>query len=190
MRQLWNTKQGHYHHGIVKNAVKLKSSGVKRLIEDALWTQGIRSKSNLKRNRYEFQTDCHGFRKWFKTRCELAGMKSINIEKLMGHSLGISDSYYKATENEFLDDFLKAVPLLTISVENRLQIDMKEVENQSRNNDASAKSQLYEKEQAIALLTGENSANTDAIAALSESDHESLIKEIEMLKYDKSAQRR
>ena len=188
MRQLWNTKRGHYHHGIVKNAIKLKSSGVKRLIEDALWTQGIRSKSNLKRNRYEFQTD-HGFRKWFKTRCEIAGMKSINTEKLMGHSVGISDSYYRATENEFLDDFLKAVPLLTISIENRLQIDMKEVENQSRNNDASAKSQLYEKEQAIALLTGENSANTDAIAALSD-QITSLIKEIEMLKYDKSAQRR
>jgi hypothetical protein len=48
-------------------------------MEDALWTQGIRKKSKLKRNRYEFQTD-HGFRKWFKTRCEISGMKSINIE--------------------------------------------------------------------------------------------------------------
>ncbi len=40
-------------------------------MEDALWTQGIRKKSKLKRNRYEFQTD-HGFRKWFKTRCEIS----------------------------------------------------------------------------------------------------------------------
>jgi hypothetical protein len=29
MRQLWNTKQGHYHHGTIKDAAKLKSSGVK-----------------------------------------------------------------------------------------------------------------------------------------------------------------
>ena len=36
MRQLWNTKEGQYHHGTIKDAVKLKSSGVKRLIEDAL----------------------------------------------------------------------------------------------------------------------------------------------------------
>lgn len=71
MRQLWNTKLGHYHRGTIKAPDKLKSSGVKRLIEDALWTQGIRKKSNLKRNRYEFQTD-HGLRKWFKTRCEMA----------------------------------------------------------------------------------------------------------------------
>ena len=33
----------------------------------------------------------------------------------MGHSMGISDSYYRATENEFLEDYLKASPLLTIT---------------------------------------------------------------------------
>lgn len=183
MRQLWNTKLGHYHRGTIKAPDKLKSSGVKRLIEDALWTQGIRKKSNLKRNRYEFQTD-HGLRKWFKTRCEIAGMKSINIERLMGHSIGISDSYYRATENEILDDYLKAIPLLTIGTENRLQIQMKEVLEQSRNNDASIKSQLYEKEQAIAGLTEGNTSGTDAIAALSDQVIR-LMKEIEILKKDR-----
>ena len=59
----------------------------------------IRKKLNLKRNRYEFQTD-HRLRKWFKTRCEISGMKSINIEILMGHSIGISDSYYNITGGE------------------------------------------------------------------------------------------
>jgi hypothetical protein len=105
MRQLWNTKQGHYHQGTMKDPDKLKPPGVKRLIEDSLWTQGIRKKSDLKRKRYEFQTD-HGFRKWFKTRCEISGMKPINIEKLMGHSTGISDSYYRATEKELSEDYL------------------------------------------------------------------------------------
>ena len=47
---------------ILKNPEKFKSSGIKRLMEDALWTQGLRKKSNLKRNRYEFQTD-HGIEK-------------------------------------------------------------------------------------------------------------------------------
>jgi Iap family predicted aminopeptidase len=42
-------------------------------------------------------------------------MKPINIEKLMNHSVGISDSYYRATENELLEDYLKAVELLTIN---------------------------------------------------------------------------
>ena len=41
-------------------------------------------------------------------------MKPINVEVLMGHSTGISDSYYSATENELLEDYLKAVDFLTI----------------------------------------------------------------------------
>ena len=180
MRQLWNTKLGHYHHGTIKAPEKLKSSGVKRLIEDALWTQGIRKKSGLKRNRYEFQTD-HGLRKWFKTRCEIAGMKSINIEKLMGHSIGISDSYYRATEDELLDDYLKAIPFLTIGTENRLQMQIEKVQEQSKDSDASIKSQLYEKEQTIAVLTQGNLSNSDAIAALSDQVIK-LVKEIGILK--------
>jgi hypothetical protein len=51
MRQLWDTKKGYYHHGTIKESLKLKSSGIKRLMEDALWTQGIRKKSTLRRNR-------------------------------------------------------------------------------------------------------------------------------------------
>jgi integrase len=36
----------------------------------------------------------------------MAGMKSINIEKLMGHSLGMStNSYYRATSDEILKDY-------------------------------------------------------------------------------------
>ena len=71
-----------------------------------------RKKLGMRRNRYEFQTN-HGFRKWFKTRCEQSGMKSINIETLMGHSIGISrNDYYRITEEELLDEYLKAVDLL------------------------------------------------------------------------------
>lgn len=133
MRQLWNTKEGRYHHGTIKDGAKLQPSGVKRLVEDSLWTQGIRSKSNFKRNRYEFQTD-HGFRKWFKTRCEIAGMKSINIEILMGHSIGISDSYYRATEEELLMDYPKAVGHLTISNEHNLKKEFRQAMDKFKSN--------------------------------------------------------
>src|SRR5215207_4254672 len=180
MRQLWNTKQGHYHHGTIKDADKLKSSGVKRLIEDALWTQRIRKKADLKRNRYEFQTD-HGFRKWFKTRCEIARMKSINIEKMMGHSIGISDSYYRVTEDELLEDYLKAVPMLTIGSEQRLQNDIEKMMELSKNSVTNIESQLYEKEKAITMLTERDSINEDAIASLSD-QLSKLIEEVNTLK--------
>ena len=118
MRNIWDTKRG-FMKGLITAPKKLKSAGVKRLMEDALWAQGLRTKLESGKRRHEFQTD-HGFRKWFKTRCELAGMKPINIEKLMNHSIGISSSYYRATENELLEDYLKAVEVLTISQENKL----------------------------------------------------------------------
>ena len=43
----------------------------------------------------------------------------------MGHSIGISESYYKSTENEVLKDYLTAVNQLTIS--NESQIVRKEI---------------------------------------------------------------
>lgn len=129
MRHLWNTKKGHTH-GLVSAPKKLKSPGVKRLMEDALWTQGLRKKLEADKRRHEFQTD-HGLRKWFKTRCELAGMRSINVETLMSHSIGISDSYYRITEEELLEDYLKAVDFLNISIENSLKIENQYMKEQS-----------------------------------------------------------
>ena len=100
-----------------------------------LWTQGVRTKLENGIKRHEFQAD-HRFRKWFKTRCELAGMKSINIEILMGHSIGISDSYYRATENEILQDYLKSMDFLTIHDENRLRKEIMELRQRENENDA------------------------------------------------------
>ena len=54
-------------------------------------------------------------------------MKSINIETLIGHSAGISDSYYRATEDELLEDYLKAVDFLTISTENKLILENQKI---------------------------------------------------------------
>jgi hypothetical protein len=80
----------------------------------------LRSKLPDGKRRHEFQAN-HGFRKFFKTACETAGVKPIVTETLMGHSTGISDSYYRPTQNELLDDYLKAVPFLTITNEAALK---------------------------------------------------------------------
>ena len=104
------------------------------------------------KKRHEFQAD-HGFRKWFKTRCEIAGMKSINIETLMAHSIGISDSYYRPTEDELLDDYRKAIPFLTISDEHRLQEQVNELSEKTKDNDYVIKAKLQEKEEQIEALT-------------------------------------
>ena len=79
-------------------------------------------------------------------------MKSINIETLMGHSIGISDSYYRATEKELLEDYLKAVDHLTISNEHTLEKEISIVMEKSENNYNSLKAELYTKEKEINFL--------------------------------------
>ena len=111
MRDKWETtgNRGWNFLGSATGPERLKSAGVKRLFEDMMWRLGFRKE---KRRRHEFSI--HSIRKFFKTRAEQV-MKPINVETLMGHSTGISDSYYRPTDKELLDDYLSAVPLLTIS---------------------------------------------------------------------------
>lgn len=182
MRNLWNAAKlpKKEERGKINEPIKLRSVGIRRLVERSLWAQGIRTELEPGKRRHEFQTD-HGFRKWYKTQCEIAGMKPINIEKLMGHSVGISDSYYRATEKELLDDYLKAVPVLTIGSEYRLQNQIKKMQVESSYTNTTIKSQLYDKEQTISTLAEGNSSNIDAIAALSDQVMK-LTKEIEILK--------
>jgi len=107
MRNLWDvtTPKG---AGFVSAPLQLKPDGIKRLMERAIWAQGLRKKLAPNKKRHEFQVN-HSYRKWFKTRCEMSGMKPINTEILMNHSVGISDSYYRATEQELLEDYRHAL---------------------------------------------------------------------------------
>lgn len=125
MRDLWDTRvaQG---RGLVSVPQQLSAAGIKRLMERALWAQGQRKKLENGKKRHPYQAN-HSLRKWFRTRCELAGMKPINIETLMGHSTGINDSYYRPTEREILEDYLKAVPHLMINSESRTKMQLEEL---------------------------------------------------------------
>jgi hypothetical protein len=147
MRNLWDvtTPTG---KGLATIPVKLKPSGIKRLMERALWGQGIRTKLNEGKKRHEFQVD-HGYRKFLKTRCELGGMKPINIEKLLAHSTGISDSYYRATEQELLDDYLKAIGSLTIDERNKLKKRIDILEEKNEDEKYVIKAKLQEKDEQI-----------------------------------------
>ena len=99
--------------GLATFPKKLKSSAIKRLIERALWEQGIRHTLAPGTKHHEWKA-AHGFRKFYKSRTEQV-MRPINVEITMGHDIGVSASYYKPTEREVLEDYLKAVDLLTIN---------------------------------------------------------------------------
>jgi hypothetical protein len=166
MRNLWDvtTPLG---KGLATVPIKLKSSGIKRLMERALFGQGIRTRLIEGKKRHEFQVD-HGYRKFFKTRCELGGMKPINIEKLLSHSTGISDSYYRATEQELLDDYLKAMDSLTIDERNKLKKRIDKLEEKNEDEKYIIKAKLQEKDEQIKELKKNDKMKEDVLTNLSD----------------------
>jgi hypothetical protein len=81
-------------------------------------------------------------------------MKPINVEITMGHDIGISSSYYKPTEREVLDDYVKAIPLLTIHGNSSiLQKQVEELAERTNNNDYLLKAKLQEKDDALVTLS-------------------------------------
>jgi integrase len=167
MRDLWDTRVAQ-SRGLVTMPKKLSALGVKRLMERAIWAQGLRKKLALGKKRHPYQAN-HSLRKWFKTRCEISGMRPINVETLLSHNIGISNSYYRPTENELLEDYLKSVDSLTIN-DNKLalQKQLAELTEKSKQENYIIKGKLSDKEKEIELLKQRDSMNSDAIAALAE----------------------
>jgi integrase len=118
------------------------------------------------KRRHEFTV--HGFRKWFKTRCENAGVKPIITELFMGHSVGISDSYYRPTEKDLLEEYLKAVDALSISNENRLKMQVELLAASSKETEEMINARMADKDRELQLLRQRDELNNDALAALSE----------------------
>jgi integrase len=156
MRDLWQTTNMNYgaKFGLATFPKKLKSNAIKRLIERALWEQSIRHTLPPGAKHHEWKA-AHGFRKFYKSRAEQV-MKPINVEITMGHDIGVSASYYKPTEHEVLEDYLKAVDLLTINSDKLiLQKQVLELKEKSKDNEYVIKAKLEEKNVEIENMKGQ-----------------------------------
>jgi hypothetical protein len=106
---------------------------LERLISRTIEKSGIRT--------VERQTELHnehgkvrknvrltaGFRKFFDTQLIYADVKPAIKEMFMGHSIGLDDHYFKPSENDVLQEYLKAIDCLTINEENRLNKKVQEL---------------------------------------------------------------
>jgi integrase len=63
----------------------------------------------------------HGFRKFFTTQVINSRVNPEIREMLLGHKIGLASSYYRPTEQEMLEEYLKAEDNLTIDPANRLR---------------------------------------------------------------------
>jgi hypothetical protein len=163
MRDLWQTTNANQRQrlGLATHAKRFKSSGVKRLLERALWEQGIRQPLNNGQKRHEWKA-AHGFRKFYQTTANTA-MRSINVAWTMGHSIGISESYYKPTEDEVLKDYLNVVDQLTISDESQIvRKEIVELQKRSTDNEYILKAKLQVMESKYDHIRDEVSAMREA----------------------------
>jgi hypothetical protein len=150
MRDIWQTTNITYgaNLGLATCPIRLKSSGIKRLLERALWEQGLRRPLAKGVRRHEWKA-AHGFRKYYKSHAEQV-MKPINVEITMGHNIGLSESYYRPTQQEVLQDYLKAVDNLTIGVDKAvLQKQVDRIKQETKDNEYVIRGKLQEKDEEI-----------------------------------------
>ena len=96
-------------------------------------------------------------------------MRPLNVEISLGHDIGLSGSYYKPTEKEVLEDYLKTVDLLTIN-NNQIVLEKQiiELKENSKDNEYIIKAKLQEKEEQIQELKKNDKVKEDALASLSD----------------------
>jgi integrase len=140
-RDKFDPIKGRYGHGkqdSTTNIISMTPPAVRQYYNRLLFSIGIR---NEKKRRHDFSV--HGFRKWFKTRCEIGGMKPVNVETLLNHSTGISDSYYRPRESELLEEYLTvAEQHLSISTENKLKSELEETRKIDRDREKMANASM------------------------------------------------
>jgi len=101
-----------------------------------LWEKaGLRRKSGRKPHEVKA---VHGFRKFFATKLENAGIGRLIIETLLGHRISVLSNYYKPSDSELLEAYAKAIQELTIS--------------EALESKAKLKREMAEKDKKIALL--------------------------------------
>jgi len=167
MRDIWQTTNITYGAklGLATHPKRLKSSGIKRLLERALWEQGLRHKLAPGIRRHDWKA-AHGFRKFYKTRAEQV-MRPINVEITMGHNIGVSSSYYRPTDKELMEDYMKSIPLLTINTDTKLlEKQINELKENNQDDLSVLKRKLEEKNQEILSISMKNKSTDDKLNRL------------------------
>ena len=152
MRDIWQKTHHRYSHriGLAVEPEQLKSTAIKNMISSMWQVVGVRNQLGNGQKRHEFK-GVHGFRKFFETHCQLV-MNHNNIKMLMAHSLGESGNYHRPTETQLLEDYLKAVDLLTVNEEYRLSKKINELQEKNEEKDYVIKGKLHEKDEQINQL--------------------------------------
>jgi integrase len=129
IREMFNTQdplKGRYPRHISLYAI---SENIQNLLLRAGINTEVKQTESSQRGRERKEiARCHGFRKFATTNMIRSKVNPEAREMMLGHSIGLSDSYYRPDANEILQEYIKAVDLLTINEENRLQRKVKDLQ--------------------------------------------------------------
>lgn len=99
--------------GLATCPKKLSEGAIRKLLQRAWIAQGIRDILPEGQKRYDFKSS-HGFKKYFTTYCESAGVKESFVQFFTDHKEGSQASYRKPPVELALQEYLKAVEKLTV----------------------------------------------------------------------------
>ena len=121
----------------------------------------------------------HGFRKFTHT---VMANKRINPEireMLLGHKIGLSSSYYRPSESELLEEYLRVIPELTINEENRLQKQVQELKEQDEYSKYVIDKKLKEKDLAIENMQQAMKTVYEQVETFTKSFKDQTVKAVE-----------
>jgi integrase len=128
----------------------------------------------------------HGFRSFFKSQLENAGMKSLYVETLLGHVTKAADpdGYFKPTLENLAKEYAKYMDCLTIDESLHLAKEIEKKEEEKRQIEDKYFIRCKQLEEKIQELNYQRSVDQNALSALL-SGLEELKKEITKLKEGK-----
>jgi integrase len=113
--------------------IRNKSKGIalntlRSIINTVLIKAGVRTVDHISRHNRKEVARAHGFRKFFTTQLVNSKVNPEIREMLLGNKIGLTSAYYRPTQEEMYEEYMKAVNNLTINEENRLKIRIEKLE--------------------------------------------------------------
>src|SRR6266508_707501 len=96
------------------------------ILEDCISNSGLREIDHIHPFKRKQIPIFHGFRKFCTKQLVDSKLNPEIREMLLGHKIGLASCYYKPTEQDMLNEYYKAVPLLTVSNEERLKFKLEQ----------------------------------------------------------------
>jgi integrase len=117
----------------VNHPKHMSKNGIQNLLNGVLVRSGLRTvqketEIQFRKGRIRKEVAMAiGFRKFCNTTLVRAKVNPLMKEIILGHRTGLEDNYFRPQPEEVLEEYIKAVNLLTINDENRLRIKVDEL---------------------------------------------------------------